>query len=240
MKLLYLLPVALCGLLLLLMACDKGETEITNHSPSPTLPPDTLTYLALGDSYTIGQSVPEADRFPNQLADNLQQNGLPMKKPVIIAKTGWTTASLLNALATEPVTGTYSLVTLLIGVNNLYLAKPVEEYRAEFETLLQQAITYAGGRKYRVWVLSMPDYGYTPFGQYNQPVITQRTNLFNAANYEIAQQYGVNYANITEISRLAAEQPNLLAPDGLHPSGSMYRMWADLLFDPVWQALQTP
>ncbi len=187
----------------------------------------SVKYLALGDSYTIGESVSEAERWPNQLAEKLIQKKTPVSKPRIIATTGWRTDNLSNAMAIAKLKSEYDLVSLLIGVNNQYQGKPAEQYAKEFEELLKTAIALAKGNVDNVFVVSIPDYGYTPFGEKKKEKISQEIDEFNALNKRISDQYKVKYINITDISRRGLEEPALVAGDGLHPSGKMYGLWVD-------------
>lgn len=184
-------------------------------------------YLALGDSYTIGESVSEYERWPNQLAAALAKRGVDLGKPSIIATTGWRTDDLRRAMTAAHLKNEYSLVSLLIGVNNLYQGKPSGQYAIEFEELLHDAIRLAGGAKKNVFVVSIPDYGYTPFGKEKQAMITKGIDEFNAINKRITEQNGVAYFNITDISRRGLEESELVAGDGLHPSGKMYSLWVN-------------
>ena len=219
-----------------LMACKHEPLEMINTLP-PTIP-DTLSYLALGDSYTIGQGVLPNERYPNLLADTLEQLGIPMHKPQIIAETGWTTANLITAIDNAQINTTFDFVSLLIGVNNQYQHKPIAEYQQQFEQLLQKAIVFANNDTSKVVVLSIPDYGYTPFGQANQATISAQIAEFNAINKAIANAYGVQYFDITPISQQALLQPNLVATDQLHPSGEMYKQWVALMIDDVKELLK--
>lgn len=186
-------------------------------------------YLALGDSYTIGESVSEAERWPNQLRDSLNKKGYAIDKPTIIATTGWRTDNLKNAMNIAQLKPEYDLVSLLIGVNNQYQGKSSDQYAIEFEDLLKTAIHLAKGRKENVFVVSIPDYGFTPFGKPNQEAITKAIDLFNEINARITYKYKVQYFNITEISRDGLTDPSLVAGDGLHPSGKMYAQWVELI-----------
>jgi lysophospholipase L1-like esterase len=196
-----------------------------------------LTYLALGDSYTIGQSVPEEDRYPVQTIRFLQADHQSCQPPEIIATTGWTTADLLNSLAVTPPVlaaatpaSSYDLVTLLIGVNNQYQGRSQSEYKDQFTTLLQQAITLAGNRPSHVIVLSIPDYSVTPFARgHNTDFIAARIDSFNVINYKVSQDYKVSYLDITADSRQALNDGSLIASDGLHFSGKEYAVWAGKL-----------
>jgi lysophospholipase L1-like esterase len=190
-----------------------------------------VKFLALGDSYTIGESVPQNERWPVQLADELRKRKVTCSDPKIIATTGWRTDQLKAAIANANLKPEYTLVSLLIGVNNQYQGKTVENYAPEFEELLKTAITLAGGDKSRVFVVSIPDYGYTPFGQSRQPAITKGIDAYNAVNEQITHQLGVAYFNITGISRKGFDDPALVAGDGLHPSGKMYKEWVDLILN---------
>lgn len=193
-----------------------------------------LTYLALGDSYTIGESVKEEERYPMMLAKELNKAQIPIKNPDIIARTGWTTDELLSAIEQKKPPNTYDLVSLLIGVNNQYRGYSVDTYRKEFEILLKIAIEKAKGNKNKVFVLSIPDYGVTPFAQNsNIGKIAQEIDIFNGINREISQQYRVKYFDITHISRKAKDNAQLIAEDKLHPSGLMYREWVTLILDDV-------
>jgi lysophospholipase L1-like esterase len=183
----------------------------------------TMKYLALGDSYTIGESVAETDRWPVQLGAALGWD----KKPEIIATTGWRTDDLMNAVKKAPLSPPYDMVSLLIGVNNQYQGKSADAYRPEFEELLLKAIELAGGDKKKVFVVSIPDYGFTPFGKPKQDAITHDIDAFNSANESIAKRIGVRYINITDISRNGFEDPALVAADGLHPSGKQYKLWVE-------------
>ena len=190
----------------------------------------TYSFLALGDSYTIGQSVTEVERFPNITAELLKAMGKGNSVPKIIATTGWTTTNLLAALAANPPGNNYDVVTLLIGVNNQYQGRSIAEYRMEFTQLLVKAIEYARGNKTHVFVLSIPDYSVTPFAQNSDIArIAMEIDLFNSVNKEISNAYGVNYLDITPISREGKTDNSLHANDGLHPSGKQYRRWATLL-----------
>lgn len=189
----------------------------------------SFRYLALGDSYTIGESVSEKDRWPNQLAALI-----PNKRGVdvtIIARTGWTTSELWDGIQTIDPQGPYDMVSLLIGVNNQYRGYGIDEYREEFKFLLGKAIEYAGGKSEHVIVLSIPDWGVTPFAaDRDREKIASDIDVFNAVNHEESQKAGVHYVDITPISREALNTPALVAEDGLHPSGTMYAEWAKLAF----------
>lgn len=189
-----------------------------------SMPPEKK-FLALGDSYTIGESVAESERWPNQLAAKLK-----LKEPRIIATTGWRTDQLKAAIEAANLKPEYDLVSLLIGVNNQYQGKPIEIYEREFEELLQASINLAKGKKKNVFVVSIPDYGYTPFGKAKQETISLELDQYNAINKRIAAKYGVRYFNITAISRKGFEDTELVAADGLHPSGKMYAQWVELIY----------
>lgn len=194
---------------------------------SPEVIAQKLQFLALGDSYTIGESVAASERWPAQLVSVLREKDIDIADPQIIATTGWRTDELKNAIEKAELGNHYDLVSLLIGVNNQYQGKPAEQYAVEFQGLLQTAVTLAGGKKENVFVVSIPDYGYTPFGQPRQQEITKALDQFNDLNKEIADRAGVKYVNITDISRNGLSQPDLVAGDGLHPSGKMYTLWVE-------------
>jgi len=183
-----------------------------------------IKFLALGDSYTIGESVSEDERWPNQLADKLK-----IDRPKIIATTGWRTDDLKGAINSANLIDDYDLVSLLIGVNNQYQGKSSAQYEIEFEDLLKTAIQLAKGKNKNVFVVSIPDYGFTPFGKPKQETITVQLDEFNIINKRITANYKIKYFNITEISRKGLEDPTLVAADGLHPSGKMYTLWVDLI-----------
>jgi lysophospholipase L1-like esterase len=192
----------------------------------------TKRLLALGDSYTIGQGVTEAERFPNQTINLLQAAGAKIKYPAqIIAQTGWTTQNLLNGISTaNPIPLIpYDLVTLLIGVNNQYQKRDTAAYRIQFKQCLTQAVALSGNRLNRVFVISIPDYGATPFGSNNAAQIAVEIDRFNTINKQVSLQMGVNYTDITPSTREAVNDPALVAPDALHPSGKEYAKWANML-----------
>ena len=190
-----------------------------------TLAQGEKKYLALGDSYTIGESVAEPERWPVHLAKTLREKGRSIAEPTIIATTGWRTDNLKDAIDKAQLKNEYDLVSLLIGVNNQYQGKSAEQYEIEFENLLKTAVQLAKGKKENVFVVSIPDYGYTPFGKPKQAEISKALDNFNEINKRITEKAGIQYINITDISRQGIEQPDLIAADGLHPSGKMYTLW---------------
>jgi len=192
-----------------------------------TMNAQAIKYLALGDSYTIGESVVEEERWPMQLMEALNQKGYDVSKPKIIAVTGWRTDNLKNGINIANLKNEYQLVSLLIGVNNQYQRKSADQYAVEYEDLLKTAIQLAGGDEERVFVVSIPDYGYTPFGKPKQEKISKELDEFNRINKEITVKYGVPYFNITDISRKGLDDPELVAKDGLHPSGKQYKLWVE-------------
>ena len=194
----------------------------------------TYSYLALGDSYTIGESVPSPDNFPNKTLQLLKSAGYNFKQAEIVAKTGWTTDELQNNINNHSFTPPYDIVTLLIGVNNQYRGRPVDEYKPQFENLVKQAIQFAGGKADRVIVLSIPDWGVTPFAAgRDRDQIAREIDAYNAANKTISENYKVHYIDITPGTREAAQDLTLLAPDGLHPSGKEYYRWSEKLTDKI-------
>ncbi len=187
---------------------------------------ERLKYLALGDSYTIGERVAEHQRWPVQLIAGLASKGLQYYQPTVIAATGWRTDDLKNAVQLAKPSKNFDLVSLLIGVNNQYQGKSPTEYAVEFEELLEMAIQFAHHEKSKVIVLSIPDYGFTPFGKNGQDKISREIDHFNAINRSISEKKGVKYIDITDISRMGLSDTELVADDGLHPSGKMYGLWA--------------
>ncbi len=186
------------------------------------------SYLALGDSYTIGEKVLPQDSFPHQVVKLLYPDGIRFDPPRIIAKTGWTTDELAQAISTKRLRSRYDFVTLLIGVNNQYRGRSIANYIPEFESLLQKAIGYSGGNCDHVLVVSIPDWSATPFAKdRDQAAITQEINDYNTANKSIAEKYNVQYIDITPGTRQAASDNSLLAEDGLHPSAKEYARWAE-------------
>ena len=189
----------------------------TISAPHTTALTTELRYLALGDSYTIGEAVDEAGRWPMQLARLLRQEGVLLGDPRIIATTGWTTDELDAAITAAEPLGQHDFVSLLIGVNNQYRGRDVEEYRTQFAALLWRAIGFAGNRPDRVLVLSIPDWGVTPFGAKSGRDVAQIARELDAYN-------------LSPVSRARGAEPAMVADDGLHPSAAMYTEWARLAF----------
>jgi lysophospholipase L1-like esterase len=227
-------------LLLLLMtigtsSCTKKVIMIETPTVTPVNPtpiPATSvykSYLALGDSYTIGQSVDSEDRFPAQTAAILRQQNINIVPLQYIATTGWTTTNLANAITSVNPKGSFDVVSLLIGVNDQFQGRNIDDYGGHFLQLLQTAIQLAGNKPNHVFVLSIPDYGVTPFGG-NNAAISQQIDAYNAINKQLTQSVtGVNYIDITPASRLATTDKTLIAIDGLHPSGKQYKLWVEQL-----------
>jgi len=197
------------------------------------------SFLALGDSYTIGESVPIYESFPYQTVQLLRNKGLSVHAAEIMAKTGWTTDELMAGIERTSFEKSYDIVTLLIGVNNQYRGKDPLVYEKEFEKLLNKAIAFTGGNKQHVFVLSIPDWGATPFAASRDRVkIGSAIDQFNVINRKITEKAGIAYVSITEGSREATSNALLVAKDGLHPSGLEYGKWAKKLADVILQSIR--
>lgn len=188
------------------------------------------TYLALGDSYTIGELVPMNDNFPHQTVRLLKANHIEVADPVIIAKTGWTTDELAQSIQEHNIHENFSFVSLLIGVNNQYRGRDVANYKQEFAQLLHQAIGFAGNNANHVFVLSIPDWGVTPFADgKDRAQLAKEIDEYNAANKQITLAHNCHYIDITHSTRENGTNAAYLAEDGLHPSGKEYAVWAEAL-----------
>lgn len=217
--------------LLFIFACQDEEPMLTTRPERPEN--INISYLALGDSYTIGTSVDMADRWPIQLAREMAVDSITVTNQRIIATNGWTTSELQAGIDTANVDAEYDLVSLLIGVNNQFRGQPLSTYQTEFEELLQQAIGFAGGDSTKVFVVSIPDYAFTPFGA-GRSEISDGVAAFNAAAKTITEGYGIPFLNITPISQQGLDDSELVATDNLHPSGKQYARWVDeVLLTPV-------
>ncbi len=221
----------------LAISCDANDKPtIQDRSPAP---PRQITFLALGDSYTIGEAVTEDQRWPGQLADALPAGGVAVTDLKIVARTGWTTTDLIAAAAKGQNRFEYDLVTLLIGVNNQFQGFPIEVFETEFAELLDMAINYAAGDTSHVVAVSIPDYGVTPAGALRGAErIRQEIDMYNGRGFEIAEGYGIPYVDITAISRRAADDSTLVATDNLHFSGKMYALWVEQLLPVVVEAVR--
>lgn len=215
--------------------CSKSDSALI--APYSTYPDTSaLSWLALGDSYTIGESVTSSERFPAQAIALLKSRGRNIASPIYIARTGWTTEDLQMAIDQSKLTNSYDIVTLLIGVNDQYQGKDTAGYRKRFTQLLQKAITLAHDKTH-VFVLSIPDYGVTPFGGGSQG-ISREIDAFNAINKEVTISLSISYIDITPASRKVLSDASLTAKDGLHPSGKQYGLWAALLSDSIAVAVR--
>jgi lysophospholipase L1-like esterase len=198
------------------------------------------TYLALGDSYTIGEGVPLHQGYPYQTVQLLRAAGLEFCAPEIIASTGWTTDELDHTLSTLRLLPRYDIVSLLIGVNNQYRGRDSGEYSRQFTELLRKAIHYTGTPS-KVFVLSIPDWGYSPFaGSRDKALISGEVDAFNAVAQTTAHQQKVHFIDITAHSRTEGATPENFVADGLHPAPATYRFWAQPLAAAITSAFPTP
>ena len=228
MRLLYLFVV------LAAFSCStETKRELDTHKE--------YTFLALGDSYTIGEAVAENERWPVQLSAKLLEDSIHLK-PTIVATTGWTTDELMSGIVKSEVKGPYDLVSLLIGVNNQYRGYDEDQFEKEFKVLLEQAVEFAGGNNHHVFVVSIPDYGITPFAQekgLEAAKVGHELDSYNAIAQKIATLRDVSYIDITPISRKADSIPSMIAEDGLHPSGEMYTEWVKHMYTQVYNNLSS-
>lgn len=199
-----------------------------------------FSFLALGDSYTIGEAVPLHESFPYQTVQLLRKANLHFHAPEIVAQTGWTTFELAEQILHTKLNEHYDFVTLLIGVNNQYRELSINDYANEFEFLLKKAIHFAGEKKENVVVLSIPDWGVTPFAKKrDSKKIATEIDAYNKINRLIADHNKVKYIDITPYTRMAKNDDSLITSDGLHPSASAYAQWAAMLADTIRSILKS-
>ena len=217
-------------MLLLLLSCsttDESGLAVEQSEQTPNLKSD-FSYLALGDSYTVGESVAHEDSFPIQLTNRLEEQLNKTLDPTIIATTGWRTDDLLNAIDASDTNEPYDIVNLLIGVNNQYQKRSFSQYENEFPKLLEQAIDLAGNDTNRVFVISIPDYAYTPFAiNSDRDKISREIDRYNSFAKMKTEEQNVVFIGITDITRQGLDEPELVATDGLHPSGLAYEKFVD-------------
>jgi lysophospholipase L1-like esterase len=213
--------------LLFCIACINEPDVTAVHSTTSSGTNSGLRFLALGDSYTIGQSVTEAERWPVIFSKSMTENETVISTTDILAKTGWTTANLLSNVYGYKPTENYDLVSLMIGVNNQYQGLPMDQYRIDFHTLLLQSIKYAGGHSNRVFVLSIPDWGSTLTGSGSREAISESIDKFNLIAQEECARENILFIDITPISRKALNDPSMVASDNLHYSAKMHRLWVE-------------
>lgn len=212
------------------MSCNFNQQS--NNTKS-----EPIKYLALGDSYTIGESVLESERWPVQLVKNLKDKNIEVEA-TILAKTGWTTDELAKAISDTNLSESYDIVSLLIGVNNQYRGRSVENFREELIALLNTALAFAGNNQGKVFVVSIPDWGVTPFAQdRSRNQIAREIDLFNQICKEVCLINNVLFIDITDISRNVYKDEMLLAEDGLHPSGKMYSQWVDRILPNILEMI---
>ena len=196
------------------------------------------SYLALGDSYTIGEQVMFAENFPNQTVQQLRRMGFAFYAAEIIAKTGWTTDELNTVIENTTFLKKYDIVSLLVGVNNQYRGRSATEFKIEFEQLLQKAIRFADNKPGDVFVLSIPDWGVTPFAEdRNRKQVAEEIDAYNAVCENSSAIFQTHFVNITDSQRIDGNKTAFLAPDGLHPSAMEYKKWADKLTDAILKQL---
>jgi len=203
------------------------EDNLNNQRESP------YSFIALGDSYTIGEGINEDERWPNQFVDVAYENGVDFDQPMIIAETGWKTYDLLNAINQTNFTKKYDYISLLIGVNNQFNSRPIDEFEEDLNKLMDEMkrIKKNDGN---IIIISIPDWGYTPFGESNDMSdISEKINLFNSSLRKFASTNDLKYVDVTEISRRAINEPDLITNDNLHPSGIMYLEWAKKIYN-IW------
>lgn len=223
----------------LLAASCTTSISIVDDTTEESMPIDSISYIALGDSYTIGQGVEEAERWPNQLSNSLADENIPVKETVIIAKTGWTTKNLLDGIEDSDISYLDSnrMVSLLIGVNNQFQNLPFSKFESEFEILINIAFEMARSQE-RVFVVSIPDYGVTPFGSGSSERIAMEIDMYNQYIEARCIDLGVPFIDVTQISRDMGDNVGSLAPDNLHPSGLQYRNWVNKILPEVIELLQ--
>lgn len=221
----------------MLNACSNRDKEQAMKRTRPI----GFSYLALGDSYTIGEAVAETERWPKQLVDSLAHENIIADSFQIVATTGWTTDELQVGMQEAVLMDDYDLVSLLIGVNNQYRGYPISQYEQEFSVLLDSAIHLAGGRSDRVFVVSIPDYGVTPFASKNNldvEKIARELDEYNRLAASISGRNQVAFFEITAFSRKVATDTTFIAGDGLHPSGKLYKQWVQTVYEWVHDALR--
>lgn len=214
-------------------SCMQNENMVT---PKKSQRNDTISVLCLGDSYTKGEGVVFTESFPFLLKDSLEQTGYVIEPLNVIAQTGWTTQNLIQAIDNASLEPKFDIITLLIGVNNQYQGRSIIEYETEFKELALTAVRLAGGDNQKVFILSIPDYGYTPFGSSNQANISNAINQFNATNKRISDSLHLTYFDITPITRQGLSHPELVASDNLHPSGLCYKLWVNQIFYSIYNS----
>jgi lysophospholipase L1-like esterase len=196
------------------------------------------TYLALGDSYTIGTSIAYPDNFPSQLADSILSKTQDSLEVKIVAQNGWRTDDLQRGIKRTDLDDKYDLVSLLIGVNNQYQGLPLADFEKDFRSLLDTSMKYSGEQKEHVFVVSIPNYGYTPFGAEKKDEITTDLEKFNASSKAICEEYGIDFYNVTDISLEAETNAEYRAKDNLHPSGTQYAAWVTSFLNEVVKKLE--
>ena len=213
---------------------DQSSTEIIDDNNNKNfIPPNNESYsfLALGDSYTVGEGVSYEESWPSQFVDYALDRGIDFKNPELIAQTGWKTYDLLDAIKSSNLSVKYDFISLLIGVNNQFNSRPLSEFEDDLNEILTE-INYLKKGDSKVIIISIPDWGYSPYGSnYDRERISDEIDQFNNILKKISEQNNLNFVDVTQISRLAIKEPNLIAKDNLHPSELMYSEWVKKIYE---------